>query len=149
MIGDQIEIFDSRGKARVQTVNDEPSKTVQSEADSADINLILRQYPEMGLLERLNQAEGLFLDVSEFTDYADAIRHTREAEAEFMKLPSKVRELFNHDVAEFLDAAHDDDKRQALIDAGVIDGEAGSAEVGAGDVEDSVDPVVTEGDSPP
>lgn len=99
--------LDRRGKPRVQTVNDLPSLTVQSDQKAADINEILYSAAGIGVGEHLRDVELRYMDVSEFTDFSDMMRQMRIAEAEFMSLPSKVREKFNHDVAEWLDAAHE------------------------------------------
>ncbi len=114
---------DYRGKPRslYQTVNDAPSMTVQSDKDAADITKILDKYKQVGIIDNLNMAEAMFKDVTEFQDFADVMRHAKLAEAEFMKLPSKVREIFGHDVATWLDTAHDEEKRDALVAAGVIE----------------------------
>lgn len=117
-------MLDARGRPRVQTINTLPSKTIQSQADQADIKKILKKYRQVGIVDHLNDVKGRFMDVSEFTDLGDALRQVKVVEAEFMKLPSKVREVFNHDVAEYLDTAHDPEKRQALIDAGVLEAPA-------------------------
>lgn len=117
-------ILDYRGKPRVQTINTEPSMTVQSDAHKADIKEILKKYKSVGIVEHLNESEAQYADISQFTDYADAVRNVKLAEREFLELPSKVREIFNHDVSNWLDTAHDPDKRQALIDAGYIDAPA-------------------------
>lgn len=114
--------LDSRGKPRVQTSFEGiESLTVQSDAHRADIRNILRQYKQVGIVDNLNRAEAVFKDVSEFTDFSDAMRMASMAEQDFMKLPSKVREIFNHDVAEWLDTAHDPEKRDALVAAGIIE----------------------------
>lgn len=125
--------LDYRGKQRSQfwTVNNRPSETVQSDKHDADINVIYRKFAKTGLIDSLNSAEVNYMDISEFTDFADAMRNIRVAEMEFMKLPSKVREIFNHDPAEWLDAAHDPEKRQALVEAGFIEGPPVSAPEGA------------------
>lgn len=128
-------MLDSRGRKRSDTwtVNKDPSLTIQSDAAESDINEILRKYKEVGLLDHLNSAQAMFMDVTEFTDLADAMRQSREAEAVFMQLPSKMREIFHHDVAEWLDAAHDPEKRDALVRAGFIEApEADGDGVGAG-----------------
>lgn len=118
-----LDVVDSRGRKRSEawTENDEPSLTVQSDADKADIGKILSRYAQVGIVDHLNMAQGMFMDVTEFTDLADAMRQSKVAEVEFLKLPSKVREIFNHDVAEWLDAAHDPDKRAKLEEAGFIE----------------------------
>lgn len=122
---------DARGRPRVQTsFEGQESMTVQSDAAQADIHQILNQYTQFGIVQNLNKADALFMDISEFTDYADAMAHAEMAKLEFMKLPSKTREIFNHSVLEWLDTAHDPEKRNALVDAGIIaDPEEGRKEV--------------------
>lgn len=120
MKGRKVGNKDSRGKNRIQTVNDDPSETVQSDAHLADINVIMGDFA-LGGMQALDEADLQFMDVSEFTDLADALNQARRAQLEFMKLPSKVREIFNHDVAVWLDTAHDEDKRDALVEAGYLE----------------------------
>lgn len=112
--------LDSRGKKRVQTVNNDPSETVQSDAHLADINVIMSNFAQGGLAA-LDEVDLQFRDVSEFTDLADALNQAKDAELQFLKLPSKVREIFDHDVAVWLDTAHDEGKRDALVDAGFLE----------------------------
>lgn len=118
-------VKDHRGKPRVQTLNTEPSQTVQSDAHLADIKQIMRSWGQ-GAQQSLDDAEMSFRDVTEFTDLQDAMNQAKEAEVEFLKLPSKVRELFGHDVAEWLDTSHDPEKREEitakLVEAGFIQG---------------------------
>ncbi len=110
---------DARGRPRVQTVNEEESMTIQSDAHLADMKNILAQFGAGGMQD-LDEAALQFSDVSSFTDLQDAMNQAKAAEIEFMKLPSKVREIFNHDVAVWLDTAHDKEKRDALVAAGFI-----------------------------
>lgn len=135
--GRKVGDVDYFGNPRVQTVNDEPSLTVQSDGPQADIRQIMAQYLKTGQVD-LDRAEGMFMDVSEFTDFADVQRQSKEAEVQFLRLPSKVREIFDHNVANWLDTAHDDDKRQKLIDAGFLEGEKTEADREGGEVVDEV-----------
>lgn len=112
--------LDARGRRRVRTVNDQPSMTVQSDAHMTDIQTILKSFGAGGM-EALDQAQLIYRDVSDFTDLADALNQAKAAEVDFMKLPSKVREIFDHDVAVWLDTAHDVEKRDALVSAGFLD----------------------------
>lgn len=112
--------LDSRGKRRFQTVNDMPSETVQSDRHLTDIQTILKSFGALGQ-GALDQTALQYRDVSEFTDLHDAMLQARAAEVDFMKLPSKVREIFDHDVAVWLDTAHDEEKRNALVEAGFLD----------------------------
>lgn len=121
---------DARGRPRVQTVNDEPSRTIQSDAGEADIKKILKRHGVTGVIEHLNQAELVYGDVSNFTDYADAMRQVSAAEEAFLRLPSKVREVFRHDAATWLDAANDglsDGQRSKLEELGFLEPEAPEA----------------------
>lgn len=121
-LGGELQL-DYRGRPRsdYQTVNDEPSATIQSDADKADINKILKKYKQVGIMEALRETDAIYMDVTEIGDYAEVMRVVKAAEVYFMKLPSKVREEFGHDVANWLDAAHDQEKRDALVEAGVIE----------------------------
>ncbi len=127
---------DFTGAPRVRTENTEPSKTVQSDAHLANINVIMNAFLEEGR-DILDEAELVFADVSAFGDYQDVMLEVRRAEETFMALPSKVREIFGHDVNVFLDTAHDDDKRQKLVQQGFLEA---PVEV----VEAPVTPAVTE-----
>lgn len=124
---------DYRGKQRSEfwTAEFDESQTVQSDADLADLNKIIARYKKTGIVAGLNEAQGQFLDVSQHQDFAEVMRTARAAEMEFMKLPSKVREEFGHDVANWLDAAFDRDKREALVDSGVIENTGLAPEEGA------------------
>ncbi len=117
-----VGVEDLRGKPRIQTINEQPSMTVQSDAHLADMNNILKQFAADGM-SALDEADLHYKDVSEFTDLQDALNQARIAELDFLKLPSKVREIFDHDVAVWLDTAHDQEKRDALVEAGFIKAE--------------------------
>lgn len=105
---------------RVQHENTEPSRTKQSFADEVNINNIVGKYKKTGLLTHLNDAEAKYLDVTEVGDFQDAQNIMIKAQADFMALPASARKVFNHSTAEFLDAAHDPDKRDLLVKAGLL-----------------------------
>lgn len=123
-------VLDSRGKTRVQsTYEGIESMTIQSDAHQADIQNILETF-KVGGIPQLNEVEAKYLDVSEMDDYVDVMRIAADAEVQFLRLPSKVREIFDHDVAVWLDTAHDEDKRDALVAAGFLQAEEASAVAG-------------------
>ncbi len=128
--------LNSFGEKRTQTLNEDPSETIVSDAHLADINQIMTRFAKGGIVESLDEAQLLYGDVSEFTDLADALNQARLAEVEFLKLPRQVREVFEHDVAVWLDTAHDEDKRAALVEAGwIVPVEAITPKIGAPDNE--------------
>lgn len=103
-----------RRKPRVQTVNTMESRTVQSDVHDSDIKHIVQKFRATGGLINPRDVQLAFRDVTAFEDFHDVIQHARAAEAKFMQLPSKVREVFDHDVSKWLDAAHDPDKLEDL-----------------------------------
>lgn len=137
-----------RDRAQFQTHITEKSLTEQADAKKADINHILKRAGVTGIVDHLRNVDEVFMDVSEFTDYADMMRHVRDAEVAFMKLPSKVREVFNHSVEEWLDAAHASPEELAergILEAFGMDNPAAtSADSGA-----TAQPTETAGDPAP
>lgn len=95
-----------RRRPRVQTLNEEASKTVQSQRSRSEIKNILAKYEQTGVVEHLNSVDLQFRDVTEFEDFADLMRQSAAAKQAFMRLPSKLREVFGHDHHRWLDAAH-------------------------------------------
>lgn len=116
-------------------VCEDPSLTVQSDHDRADIKKIIKRYHQTGIIDNLNEAEAQFLDCTKFSDYAEIQRELTRAKQQFMEQPPHVRRAFNNDVAEWLDAAHDQEKREALVEAGTIDDLEGSEEEPSGETE--------------
>lgn len=80
-----------------------PSKTRQSEAADADINVIMARYEKTGRLPLGDGRDPQYLDVSELGDYRTVLDQVRAAEAVFMQFPAKVRAEFDNDPAAFLD----------------------------------------------
>lgn len=120
-----VELNTERRKPRVQTefvrlnaetgeLEPEPSKTIQSDVHRSEIKEIMRNYDATGVFMSLRNVELTFRDVSEFSDYSDLAQQAKAAETAFMSLPSKLREVFDHDHAKWLDAAHDPEKLEAL-----------------------------------
>lgn len=114
--GDKVAkvLSEVRRRPRVQTVNTEPSRTVQSDVYQSDIRHVLAKFREVGIVEHLGEVDLTFRDVTEFEDFADVMRQAKEAEKVFMKLPPQVRAVFDHDVARWLDCAHDPEKLKEL-----------------------------------
>lgn len=91
-----------------------PEVTVQSDVQRSEIKHVLAKYRQVGILEHFREVDLQFRDVTEFTDFADVMRQSAAARQVFMKLPPEVRRVFNNDVAEWLDTAHDADKLEKL-----------------------------------
>lgn len=137
--------LDQRGKERrkYQTFNTEESRTVQSDRDRADIRKIMQKFRQVGVVDHMAAAAGVYKDVSAFDDYQDVMLSAKSAEEKFMELPSKLREVFGHDVAEWLDCAHDKEKMDAKIPELVKGGWIEAVEASSGGEGDPSSPPAT------
>lgn len=93
-------------------VNDQPSMTIQEQAEDADINIIVarfgitQQFPE-------NPRMPVYGDFTGITDYRTALEAVTEAQNQFMALPPNVRFSLANDpqrLLEFADANGNDTK---------------------------------------
>lgn len=137
------------GRVRVPEVNEEPSRTHQSFKDEVDVNNIVKRHTDGRI--PLPSVGMIYQDVSELTDYRDAIDNVKRVTEIFMSLPATSRAYFNHDAAAFLDWSFENDAAavDALVHgpprvAEVIDVPATTAPVGPAEGED---PPITPGDS--
>lgn len=96
----------------------EKSLTSQSEADSADVNLIVSRFQKTGLLPGFGDP-GQFLDVSQVPDYRGALEQVKLADAAFMQLDAKVRARFDNDPAQFLDFVSDPANGPEMVTLGL------------------------------
>ncbi|WNK13982.1 MAG: internal scaffolding protein [Microvirus sp.] len=98
--------------------NDEPSKTVQSDAEDADINTIVRRF---GLTGQLPQSLRLpeYGDYDLVSDYHSALLAIQDADAQFMSLPADVRSRFDNDAGRFFDYAADPSNIDGLRELGL------------------------------
>jgi len=79
-----------------------PSKTRQEFKDECDINNILRQYNNTGVITHLNRASPVYEDVTAF-DYQAAMDIVANARSSFDGLPSAIRTRFDNDPAQLLE----------------------------------------------
>jgi phage internal scaffolding protein len=94
-------------RIRVATVNELPSKTEQSHKDACDIHTIVDRAKRMGFVEHIAPYEGKYLDMPSGTDLLANMLVVREAEEMWQQIPSKVRNRFENDPAQFLDFMQD------------------------------------------
>lgn len=80
----------------------EHTKTIQSHAEDADINNIVRNFGITGRLPE-NVRVPDFGDFDVVTDYRQAIEAVREAEKSFMSMPSELRDRLGNNPQRFLE----------------------------------------------
>lgn len=81
-----------------------PSMTKQEFVKECDINNILKQYKATGMISHLSAraAQGAYIDLPDSMDFQESLQIVRDAETAFASLPSKLRERFGNNPAEFL-----------------------------------------------
>lgn len=84
----------------------DPSRTVQSQKEEADINVIVKRF---GITGQLPQGVKVptFGDFMVVDDYRTAIEAVREAQKSFLKMPSEVRDRFHNDPQLFVEFCND------------------------------------------
>lgn len=85
----------------------EEGRTIQSEKDDADINVIVKRFGLTGELPS-NVRAPLNVDFTELFSFQDAMNAIRSAQESFDAMPADVRSRFENDPAKFVDFCSDE-----------------------------------------
>lgn len=98
-----------------------PSMTKQSFKAECDINNILKQYKVTGQIAHISaQArQGSYEDLPDPMEFQEAMNAVLAAEESFATLPSRVRDRFRNDPAEFLVFMADPDNKDEIVRLGL------------------------------
>lgn len=88
----------------IKTKNNRPTLTKQSLAKDLDVNNIIKKYRDTGVLQQMNEFEGIYGDFNEH-DLRSAIEMVEGANEMFMEVPSEIRARFDNDAGKFIDYA--------------------------------------------
>lgn len=97
------------------------SLTVQSQAEDADINVLMRRYGLTGKMPD-NPYTPTYGDFEDITDYASALRAIRHAEEQFATIPAEVRARFGNDPQRFLEFTSSEDNWDEMHKLGLTKG---------------------------
>lgn len=99
-----------------------PSMAKQEFKRECDVNNIVKHFSprHMSQLAALAAANGRFEDLPDQLDYQDSLNLIRDAEQAFMALPSKVRDRFGQDPAEFLAFMGDPSNEKEARELGLL-----------------------------
>lgn len=81
---------------------EDESLTVQSDADDADINTIVRRFGLTGAMPE-NVRVPISEDFVDVFDFQSAMNAVRTAQESFMEMPADVRSRFNNDAGKFVE----------------------------------------------
>lgn len=99
-----------------------PSMTKQGHKDECDINRIVKQFSVTGQWAHINgkAALGAYVDLPDGLDYQSSLDIVRQGEVAFASLPSKVRDRFRNDPAQFLQFLSDPANRSEAVELGLV-----------------------------
>ena len=97
-----------------------PSRTKVAPAGDCDVNTIVERYRTTGVLTHVSRKAPIFADVSNVQDYLTSWNMIKQAEAEFMALPARVRERFLNDPQQLIAFVKDPANRDEAIELGLV-----------------------------
>ncbi|AXH78034.1 MAG: internal scaffolding protein [Microviridae sp.] len=124
------------GRVRVQTINEEPSKTQQQFKDECDINNIVKKFSTTGEFTHLTSKEGRYADFSQITDYRDMLDTVLYAQEAFASLPADVRLRFQNNPAELLEFVQNPKNYDEGVKLGLVQPRAQGSNVNTNDLND-------------
>ena len=95
------------------------SMTQQHFAEESEINNILRSHDRNGVIEHIHRGNAIYADFSGITDLSDALHQIKEAQEEFLNVPSEIREKFHNDAGKFFKFASDPNNLDELRELGL------------------------------
>lgn len=97
------------------------SRTVQSEADTCDINKIMERFDRTGKLP-MTQVQPPRYGDARVVDFATAQQIVKDAKDQFAQLPALTRKHFGNDPQAFLEALNDqsEDNMKNLLKLGIL-----------------------------
>lgn len=104
------------------------SLTQQHFSEDAEINNIIAFHDRNGIIKNVQQGIANYGDYSEVHEYREALDLIRQADEDFMKLPSSVRRQFNNNAGDFFEFAGNPENQSELVEMGL--GNAKPKEVG-------------------
>lgn len=81
-------------------------RTLQSQAEDADINVIMKRFANTGVLPQGHRVP-TFGDFTGITDFREAMDLVREAERAFLRVPAELRRRLDHDPQKFIEFCED------------------------------------------
>lgn len=120
--GENMKVIEKRknGSIRVYTVNNEPSMTDQQFKDDCDVNFIVDKFTKTGNLTHLAKFQGMYADVSEIPDLAQAMQIVSTAQTAFDTLPAELRSRFGNSPVNMVEFLNDINNKDEAIKLGLI-----------------------------
>lgn len=118
--------FRENGRINVRTINNDPSDTVQSEADRLDLNIIKAIYDKTGIMNNVRVDQPKYGDFTSSRELHDVLLRAQEAQDEFMALDAHIRLRFDNDPGKLIDFVNDPKNAAEAVSLGLMKASAGS-----------------------
>ena len=96
------------------------ARTKQADALDTDIDRLVNRFVAHLHAPDPNRAPPTYGDFSNVDDFHTAMNKVKSAEDSFMRLPSAVRKHVNNDPGEFLSMVNDPERKEELVDLGLL-----------------------------
>ncbi len=116
-----IKIIGPFGRKRVRKSCGKKSMTEQSHRDACDVNNVMRQYGQTGVLPQGSARMGEFIDCSTVDDYKASVDLVMETSAMFSDLPAELRARFANNPIELLAFVADPENTDEAIELGLCE----------------------------
>lgn len=92
--------------------------TEQHHKESCDIHVIMRKAERTGILSHVRKFKGEYMNMATAPDFKTAQDTIAQAKSMFETVPSRIRNKFHNDPAEFLTFMQDDSNYDAIVEMG-------------------------------
>ena len=96
------------------------SRTQQHFKEECEIINIIKRHDRNGIIEHVQRGQARYGDFSEVHDYRQALDSVRDANEEFMQIPSDIRKKFDNDPGKFYEFVSNPDNKDQLKEMGFI-----------------------------
>lgn len=119
--------YDPHKKYVFKTVGE--SLTQQHFKEECDVINIIKKHDRNGIIEHVQRGKARYGDFSEVADYREALDLVRDAQNEFMTIPSDIRKKFDNDPGKFYEFVSNPENKEELKEMGFIDTPTASVDV--------------------
>ena len=111
--------YDPHKKYVFNTVGE--SLTQQHFKEECEVINIIKKHDRNGIIEHVQRGQARYGDFSEVHDYREALDLVRDAQDEFMRIPSDIRKKFANDPGKFYEFVSNPDNKEELKKMGFIE----------------------------
>ena len=111
--------YDPHKKYEFKTVGE--SLTQQHFKEECDVINIIKKHDRNGIIEHVQRGQARYGDFSDVADYREALDLVRDAQKEFMTIPSDIRKKFDNDPGKFYEFVSNPENKSELIKMGFVE----------------------------